>query len=72
MSYDQDIVSFTGYVETTFQALTVIHAAKQSIIDIPRLTRQLNDAKRTAIRSGAIFVFRVDEANRIQWIGMLP
>ena len=61
-----DLISFSGYVETTFQALTIIHAANQSII--PHLTRQLDDAE-GAICSGAVFVLKVDEADIIEWTG---
>ena len=68
MSYDPDLVSFIGYVENISQALRIIHAANQSVI--PRLTRQLRDAERRAIRSGVVFVFREEEANIIQWTGM--
>ena len=70
MSYNPDIVSFTGYVENTSQAFHIIHAANQTVI--PRLTRQLRDAERSAICSGAVVVVRKEEANIIQWTGMSP
>ena len=59
------IASFTGHVETTVQALRLIHAANQGII--PCITRQLNDLERETIRSGTILVI---SAGINQWTGM--
>lgn len=55
MSSNPDVPPFTGYVETTVNALRLIHAARQGVI--PRITRRLNDSeRRTMIKSGAVFV----------------
>ncbi|EPQ53973.1 hypothetical protein GLOTRDRAFT_25707, partial [Gloeophyllum trabeum ATCC 11539] len=57
---------FSGFVETTGDALRLIQAARQGII--PRITRRLNDfERRSMIRSGAVFVFSVDESGMKRW-----
>lgn len=61
-----DVPHFIGYVETTTDALRLIMAARQGII--PRITRRLNDSERRAmIRSGAVFVFCVEESGIKRW-----
>ncbi|KAJ7056777.1 Gti1/Pac2 family-domain-containing protein [Mycena amicta] len=65
-SQPSDIPPFYGSVETTMNALRLIHAARQGII--PRITRRLNDAeRRTMIKSGAVFVFSVEESGIKRW-----
>ncbi|THV04145.1 hypothetical protein K435DRAFT_906562 [Dendrothele bispora CBS 962.96] len=57
---------FHGYVETTVQALRLIYAAHQSLI--PRTTRRLNDLeRRSLIKSGAVFIFGVEESGIKRW-----
>lgn len=57
---------FVGFVETTTDALRLIMAARQGII--PRITRRLNDSeRRSMIRSGAVFVFCVEESGIKRW-----
>jgi len=69
MSSNPDVPPFTGYVETTVNALRLIHAARQGVI--PRITRRLNDAeRRTMIKSGAVFVFSVEESGIKRWTGV--
>ncbi|KAF8871759.1 Gti1/Pac2 family-domain-containing protein [Infundibulicybe gibba] len=66
MTTNPDVPPFTGFVETTVHALRLIHAARQGII--PRITRRLNDTeRRTMIRSGAVFVFSVEESGIKRW-----
>lgn len=66
MSSNPDVPPFTGYVETTVNALRLIHAARQGVI--PRITRRLNDSeRRTMIKSGAVFVFSVEESGIKRW-----
>ncbi|RDB25821.1 Global transcription regulator FGP1 [Hypsizygus marmoreus] len=66
MTSNPDVPPFTGYVETTLNALRLIHAARQGVI--PRITRRLNDSeRRTMIRSGAVFVFSVEESGIKRW-----
>lgn len=61
-----DVQHFIGYVETTTDALRLIMAARQGII--PRITRRLNDSeRRSMIRSGAVFVFCVEESGIRRW-----
>ena len=61
-----DVQHFIGYVETTTDALRLIMAARQDII--PRITRRLNDSeRRSMIRSGAVFVFCVEESGIRRW-----
>ena len=55
-----------GYVETTADALRLIQAARCGLI--PRITRRLNELeRRSMIKSGAIFVFSVDESGIKRW-----
>ncbi|KIY43806.1 hypothetical protein FISHEDRAFT_52585, partial [Fistulina hepatica ATCC 64428] len=55
-----------GYVETTGQALRLIYAARQGVI--PRITRRLTDnERRKMIKSGAVFVFSVEESGIKRW-----
>ncbi|TFK50204.1 hypothetical protein OE88DRAFT_1736466 [Heliocybe sulcata] len=62
----RDAHPFSGFVETTGDALRLIQAARQGII--PRITRRLNDfERRSMIRSGAVFVFSVDESGMKRW-----
>jgi hypothetical protein len=61
-----DVQHFIGYVETTTDALRLIMAARLGII--PRITRRLNDSeRRSMIRSGAVFVFCVEESSIRRW-----
>ncbi len=67
-SSSPDVPPFIGYVESTVNALRLIHAARQGVI--PRITRRLNDTeRRTMIKSGAVFVFSVDESTIKRWTG---
>ena len=67
-SQPTDVPPFYGAVETTMNALRLIHAARQGVI--PRITRRLNDAERRAmIKSGAVFVFSVEESGIKRWTG---
>lgn len=66
MTSNPDVPPFIGYVETTVNALRLIHAARQGVI--PRITRRLNDSeRRTMIKSGAVFVFCVQESQIKRW-----
>ena len=68
MTSNPDVPPFIGYVETTVNALRLIHAARQGVI--PRITRRLNDSeRRTMIKSGAVFVFCVQESQIKRWTG---
>ncbi|KAJ7659717.1 Gti1/Pac2 family-domain-containing protein [Mycena polygramma] len=70
-SQPTDILPFSGAVETTMNALRLIHAARLGVI--PRITRRLNDAeRRTMIKSGAVFVFSVEESGIKRWTDGLP
>jgi len=61
MKSNPDIPPITGYVETTVNALRLIHAARQGVI--PRITQRLNESERQSmIKSGAVFVFSVEES----------
>ena len=61
-----DVQHFIGYVDTTTDALRLIMAARLGII--PRITRRLNDSeRRSMIRSGAVFVFCVEESGIRRW-----
>ncbi|KAK7032743.1 Gti1/Pac2 family-domain-containing protein [Favolaschia claudopus] len=65
-SQPTDVPPFYGAVETTMNALRLIHAARQGVI--PRITRRLNDSeRRTMIKSGAVFVFSVEESGIKRW-----
>ena len=68
MKSNPDIPPFIGYVETTVDALRLFYAAQQDII--PRIPRRLNDSeRRTMIKSGAVFVFCVQESQIKRWTG---
>ena len=68
MTSNPDVPPFIGYVETTVNALRLIHAARQGII--PLITRRLNDSeRRDMIKSGAVFVFCVQESQIKRWTG---
>jgi hypothetical protein len=57
---------FVGYTETTLHALRLVYAASQGVI--PRITRRLTDAEREAmIKTGAVFVFGVEESGIHRW-----
>ncbi|KAH9943693.1 Gti1/Pac2 family-domain-containing protein [Amylocystis lapponica] len=57
---------FHGYVETTADALCIIEAARRG--HLPRITRRLNELeRRSMIRSGAVFVFSVEESGIKRW-----
>ena len=59
---------FIGYVETAVDALRLIHASRQGVI--PRITQRLDDSeRRTMIKSGAVFVFCVQESQIKRWTG---
>ncbi|KAF9072585.1 Gti1/Pac2 family-domain-containing protein [Rhodocollybia butyracea] len=65
-SCSPDVPPFHGYVETTVNALRLIHAARQGVI--PRITRRLNDTeRRSMIKSGAVFIFSVEESGIKRW-----
>jgi len=68
MTSNPDVLPITGYVETTVNALRLIHAARQGVI--PRITRRLNESEcRSMIKSGAVFVFSVEESGIKRWTG---
>ncbi|KAJ7850731.1 Gti1/Pac2 family-domain-containing protein, partial [Mycena leptocephala] len=61
-----DIPTLYFIVETTMDALRIIEAARQGVI--LRIIRRLNDAeRRTMIKSGAVFVFSVEESGIKRW-----
>lgn len=65
-SSSSDVLPFSGYVETTADALRLIQAARCGLI--PRITRRLNELERRAmIKSGAVFVFSVEESGIKRW-----
>jgi hypothetical protein len=62
----REVKPFVGYVETTANALRLIHAARQGLI--PRVTRRLHDFERKImVKSGAVFVFDVGESGIKRW-----
>ena len=68
MTSNPDVPTFIGFVETTVDALRLVHAARQGII--PRITQRLNDSeRRTMIKSGAVFIFWVEESQIERWTG---
>jgi Gti1/Pac2 family transcription factor len=70
MTSNPEVPPFVGYVETTVNALRLIHAARQGVI--PRITRRLNDnERRSMIKSGSVFVFSVEESGIKRWTGRL-
>lgn len=57
---------FSGYVDTTADALRLIQAARCGMV--PRITRRLNELeRRSMIKSGAVFVFSVEESGIKRW-----
>ncbi|KAJ6456324.1 Gti1/Pac2 family-domain-containing protein [Mycena vitilis] len=69
-SQPTDIIPFSGAVETTVNALRLIHAARQGVI--PRVTRRLNNAeRRSMVKSGAVFIFSVEESGIKRWTGAI-
>lgn len=57
---------FSGIVETTMDALRLVEAARQG--RIPRIVRRLNSSERQEmIKSGAVFVFSVEESGIKRW-----
>lgn len=71
LSPPSDIVPFCGFVETTADALRLIQAARCGLI--PRITRRLNELeRRSMIRSGAVFVFSVEESGIKRWTDGMP
>ncbi|KAH9945420.1 Gti1/Pac2 family-domain-containing protein [Epithele typhae] len=57
---------FEGFVDTTMDALRLIEAARRGMI--PRITRRLNDfERRNMVKSGAVFIFSVDESGIKRW-----
>ncbi|KAH9902974.1 Gti1/Pac2 family-domain-containing protein [Cubamyces lactineus] len=61
-----DVPLFEGFVNTTMDALRLIEAARRGLI--PRVTRRLNDfERRTMIKSGAVFIFSVEESGIKRW-----
>ncbi|KAH9917852.1 Gti1/Pac2 family-domain-containing protein [Fomitopsis serialis] len=61
-----DVQPFYGYVDTTEDALRLIEAARRGFL--PRVTRRLNELeRRSMIRSGAVFVFSVEESGIKRW-----
>jgi hypothetical protein len=60
MKSNPDIPPITGYVETTVNALRLIHAA-QGVM--PCITQHFNESDRwSMIESGALFVFSAEES----------
>ncbi|KAK7696503.1 hypothetical protein QCA50_001161 [Cerrena zonata] len=56
---------WTGWIETTGDALLILEAARRGII--PRVTRRLVDSERKMITSGSVFVFDEDESGIKRW-----
>jgi len=57
---------FFGMVETTVQALRLVHAARLSVI--PRIIRRLDGRERNEmVVSGAVFVFSEEESGIRRW-----
>ncbi|KAI8980141.1 Gti1/Pac2 family-domain-containing protein [Trametes punicea] len=66
MAMSTDVPLFEGFVDTTMDALRLIEAARRGLI--PRVTRRLNDfERRTMIKSGAVFIFSVEESGIKRW-----
>ncbi|KAK7464900.1 hypothetical protein VKT23_006109 [Stygiomarasmius scandens] len=60
--------SFVGYVDTTLDAMYLGYAAQQCYIS--RLLRRLNRQERElTIKSGAVFIFGVEETGIQRWTG---
>lgn len=56
---------WSGWIETTGDALLILEAARRGII--PRVTRRLVDSERKMITSGSVFVFDEDESGIKRW-----
>ncbi|KZP31908.1 hypothetical protein FIBSPDRAFT_723312 [Athelia psychrophila] len=57
---------FYGWIDTTWDALLVLEAARRGIV--PRVTRRFHDIeKRNMIRSGAVIVFTEEESSVKRW-----
>ncbi|PPR03576.1 hypothetical protein CVT24_007615 [Panaeolus cyanescens] len=56
---------WSGWIETTGDALLILEAAKRGII--PRVTRRLVDSERRMIMSGSVFVFEEEESGIRRW-----
>ncbi|KAF7972220.1 hypothetical protein HWV62_18614 [Athelia sp. TMB] len=57
---------FYGIVNTTMDALLLVEAARQG--KIPRIIRRLNNSERQEmVKSGAVFVFSVEESGIKRW-----
>lgn len=57
---------FSGIVQTTMDALRLVEAAREG--RIPRIIRRLNSSERqNMIKSGAVFVFSVEESGIKRW-----
>ncbi|KAM5530865.1 hypothetical protein V8D89_015450 [Ganoderma adspersum] len=66
MAMSTDVPLFEGFVDTTMDALRLIEAARRGLI--PRVTRRLNDfERRTMVKSGAVFIFSVEESGIKRW-----
>ncbi|TBU50451.1 Gti1/Pac2 family-domain-containing protein [Dichomitus squalens] len=66
MAMSTDTPLFEGFVDTTMDALRLIEAARRGLI--PRVTRRLNDfERRTMVKSGAVFIFSVEESGIKRW-----
>ncbi|KAF7290525.1 hypothetical protein MIND_01292400 [Mycena indigotica] len=56
---------WSGWIETTGDALIIFEAAKRNLI--PRVTRRLVDNERSMIMSGSVFVFNEEESGIKRW-----
>ncbi|KAF9074567.1 Gti1/Pac2 family-domain-containing protein [Rhodocollybia butyracea] len=56
---------WTGWIETTQDALLILEAARQGLV--PRVRRRLVDSERKLITSGSVFVFDEDESGIKRW-----
>ncbi|KAJ7364652.1 Gti1/Pac2 family-domain-containing protein [Mycena albidolilacea] len=56
---------WSGWIETTGDALLILEAARRGLI--PRVTRRLVDAERRMIASGSVFVFDEQESGIKRW-----
>ncbi|KAF8127314.1 Gti1/Pac2 family-domain-containing protein, partial [Mycena galopus ATCC 62051] len=56
---------WSGWIETTGDALLILEAARRGLI--PRVTRRLVDGERGMIASGSVFVFNEDESGIKRW-----
>lgn len=56
---------FTGFIETTYDALLVFEAGRRGLI--PRVTRRLTEEERSMVKSGAVFIFDESESGIKRW-----